>query len=261
MQKITLLLIFGFFLFISCKKSNDNINNNLDILSLNDDNEIDSLKMYGFENPGLENTTYDIKGEKIFLRDGPGKNYKKLINQKATDVIGETQYMQVDYTCTVSIEEEKNNWAKVRVADPSHLSATHYRWIPLENIMKGKDQVSKVNLSQLEYDIISTTENNVSKNYNIYLNINNLSKDEISNFIKQFREKNCSVCTISIFDTKSIKKLINIYPLNQNEYLNFADHFVAWSTFDVPKLVSFYPFQDSKYKEYGGKNFKEQKMK
>ncbi|PQA90790.1 hypothetical protein B0A69_18805 [Chryseobacterium shigense] len=261
MQKTTLLLILGFFSLTNCKKSNTDANINLDTLVLNNDHEIDSLKMYGFNDSNLDKKIYEIKGENIFLRDGPGKKYNKLINQKATDIIGETQYMQVDYTCTISIEQEKNNWAKVRIVEPSHLSATHYGWIPLQNIIKDDSQIPSVNLSQLKYEIISTTENNISKNYNIYLDINNLSKDEISSFVKKFREKNCSVCTISIFDTKSIKNLIDIYPLSKSEYLRFADHFVAWSTFDVPKLVSFYPFQDSKYKEYGGKNFKEQKMK
>lgn len=255
MQK-TLLLILSFSLFISCQKTKKDINNKLDAFHLN-------LKSNSLENndSNSRNTVYDIKGENIFLRDGPGKNYKKIVNQKATDIIGETQYIQIDYTCTVSVEEEKNDWAKVRVVDPSYLSETHYGWIPVKNIVKSRDQNPIVDVSKLQYDIISTTENNVSKNYNIYLNIKNLSKDEIISFIKQFREKNCTTCSISIFDTKSIKELIDIYPLSKTEYLKFADHFVAWSTFDAPKLVSFYPFQDSKYKEYGGKNFKEQKMK
>ncbi|WP_449387905.1 hypothetical protein [Chryseobacterium lineare] len=255
MQK-TLLLILSFSLFISCQKTKKDINNKLDAFHLNS-------KSNSLENNDSDsrNTVYDIKGENIFLRDGPGKNYKKIVNQKATDIIGETQYIQIDYTCTVSVEEEKNDWAKVRVVDPSYLSETHYGWIPVKNIVKSRDQNPIVDVSKLQYDIISTTENNVSKNYNIYINIKNLSKDEIISFIKQFREKNCTTCSISIFDTKSIKELIDIYPLSKTEYLKFADHFVAWSTFDAPKLVSFYPFQDSKYKEYGGKNFKEQKMK
>ncbi|MCT2562195.1 hypothetical protein [Chryseobacterium herbae] len=261
MQRTTLLLILGFFLLANCKKSNTDANNNLDTLVLNNNNEMDSSEMYGFDDSNLEKKIYEIKGENIFLRDGPGKNYDKLVNQKATDVIGEAQYLQVDYTCTISIEQEKNNWAKVRIVEPSHLSATHSGWIPLKNIIKDGSQTPSVNLSQLKYEIISTTENNISKNYNIYLDINNLSKNEISSFVKQFREKNCSDCTISIFDTKSIKNLIDVYPLSKSKYLTFADHFVAWSIFDTPKLISFYPFQDSKYKEYGGKNFKEQKMK
>lgn len=175
--------------------------------------------------------------------------------------MGETQYMQVDYTCTISIVEEKNGWAKIIVVEPSHLSASHYGWIPLENIIKNSSQIPNVDLSKLKYEIISTTENKISKNYNIYLNTQNLSKDEISSFVKQFRDGNCFNCTISIFDTKSIKDLIDVYPLSKNQYLKFADHFVAWSTFDAPKMVSFYPFKDSKYEEYGGKNYKEQKMK
>lgn len=251
MQK-TLLLILCLSSLVNCKKNNSDINNNLRI------SKVDSLEFeeYNSDSEGV----YEIKGENIFLRDGPGKNYKKLVNIKATDILGETHYMQVDYTCTVSIDEEKNGWAKIRVFDPSHLSATHHGWIPLKSIIKNPTQISAVNLANLNYEIISITENNVSKNYNIFLNINHLSKDEISSFVKQFREKNCSTCTISVFDTKSIKDLIEVYPLSKSEYLNFADHFVAWSTFDAPKMVSFYPFQDSKYREYGGKNFKEQKM-
>lgn len=229
MQQVKLLLILGILSFISCKKSSTDINNS-------DVNiEIDSLKMYGFHDSELEDKIYDIQGKGVYLRDGPGEIYKKLVNQKATDAIGEMQYMEVDYTCTVSILEEKNNWAKVKVVEPSHLSSTHYGWIPLKNIVKDINEISSLSLSQFEYEIISTSENNVSKTYNIYLNINNLSKDKISNFIKQFRDKNCSNCTINIFDSKSIKGLVNVYPLSKDQYLKFADHFVAWSTFDVPK--------------------------
>lgn len=259
MKKRILLLFLGLLLLTNCKKDKTNLDIGNENLSHID--EIDSLKMYGFDNSNLEHKIYEIQGKNIFMRDGPGTNYKKLVNQKATDAIGETQYMQVDYTCTVTIEEEKNNWAKVRIVDPSHLSATHYGWIPLKNIITDGSPTPSVILPQLQYDIISTTENNVSKNYNIYLNTNSLSKDEISNFVKQFRENHCSTCTISIFDTKSIKKLLEKYPLNKNEYLKLADHFVAYSTFDTPKLLSFYPFQDSQYTEYGGKNYKEKKMK
>jgi hypothetical protein len=252
MQK-TLLLILFLSSLVNCKKNNADINNNLKI------SKVDSLEFEDYNSDS--EVVYEIKGENIFLRDGPGKNYKKLVNIKATDIIGETHYMQVDYTCTVAIDEEKNGWAKIRIIDPSHLSATHHGWIPLKSIIKDPTQIPAVNLAKLKYEIISVTENNVSKNYNIYLGINNLSKNEISSFIKQFRERNCSTCSISIFDTKTIKDLIEVYPLSKNEYLKFADHFVAWSTFDAPKMVSFYPFQDSKYREYGGENFKEQKMK
>ena len=88
-----------------------------------------------------------------------------------------------------------------------------------------------------------------------------MSKEDIKSFVYQFREKNCSSCTINIYDTKNIKNLIGKYPLKNAEYINFADHFVASSTYDAPKLVSFYPYQDLQYKEYGGKNLKEDKMK
>lgn len=208
-----------------------------------------------------ESKSYPIKGEEIYLREGPGKKFKKLVNVKATEALGETNYMQVDYTCTVKILEEKDGWAQIVVVDPPHLTASYTGWIPLKNIEKGDESSAKVDLSKLKYETILTTENNVSKNYHILLDISDLTKEDIKSFVYQFREKNCSSCTINIYDSKTIKDLIEKYPLKGAEYIKFADHFVASSTFDAPKLVSFYPFQDIQYKEYGGKNLKEDKMK
>jgi len=264
MQKITFLLIISISILINCNKSNNIKINNLDTLNLKNNNIISSSKINGLNDSDISHEIYEIEGESIIVRNGPGKNYNKLINQKATDMIGETQYIKVDYTCRISVEEESNGWAKIKVVDPDYLSATHQGWIPLKYIVKNTHQANSVKLSELEYEIISISKNNNnnnSENYNIYLDVRNLSKKDLFSFIKQFREKNCSTCTISIFDTKSIKNLIDVYPLSKNEYLKFADHFVAWSTFDVPKLVNFYPFQDSQYKDYGGKNFKERKMR
>lgn len=204
---------------------------------------------------------YAIKGEEIFLREGPGTKFPKCVNLKATEVLGETNYMQVDYTCMVSILEEKDGWAKIRVMEPSHLMASHIGWISLENIDKGDEVVEKLDLTKFKYETMLITENNVSKNYHILLDISNLTKENIKSFIYQFREENCSSCTIYIYDTKDIKPLIEKYPLKNNEYVKFADHFVASSTFDVPKFVSFYPYQDIQYKKYGGRNFKEDKLK
>lgn len=208
-----------------------------------------------------ETKSYSIKGEEVFLRDGPGTKFKKLVNIKATEALGETNYMQVDYTCSVNILEEKDGWAKIMVVDPPHLIASHIGWIPLKNIDKGDEPTIKVDLSKLKYETILTTENNASKNYHILLDISNLTKEDIKSFVYQFREKKCSSCTINIYDTKNIKSLIGKYPLKNAEYIKFADHFVASSTFDAPKLVSFYPYQDFQYKEYGGKNLKEDNMK
>lgn len=232
-------------LLTSCKKENKSVTQ-----EFNDETSIQSEET-------AEIKTYSIKGENIFLREGPGTKFNKLVNKKAAQALGETSYLQVDYSCTVEIiEENKDGWVKIRVINPSHLSSTHIGWIPLKSIIKEDTNVTKIDLSKLNYKIISTTENNVSKNYNIFLNEKNLSKDDISSFINQFREKNCSSCTINIFDTEDIKNLIDKYPLKGTEYIKFADHFVATSTFDSPKMVNFYPFQDLQYKEYGGVNFK-----
>lgn len=265
MNRKTILLIFGALSLINCGKTTEkatSLDSDTLIAGVNNNNEIDSLKMFGIDDESEDkNKTYEIKGNNIFLRSGPGSNYKKLVNEKATEALGEINYMQVDYSCVVSIDDEKNGWAKIRVIDPPHLYDSHIGWIPLSNIIKENRPNVNVDYAKFKYEVISTSENNISKNYQLYLDTKNFSKDEIINFIKQFREKNCNSCTINIYDVKSIKNLVNKYPLSKNEYLYFADHFVASSSFDAPKVVAFYPYQDSKYEDYGGKNYKEHKMK
>lgn len=254
-QRTTLTKLFLIVLIFALPNCSSNNNHN----KYNNNTNTSKVEVEQKKQP--EKKTYSIKGEDIFLREGPGKKYNKLVNKKATKIIGETQYLQVDYTCTVSIEKEENGWAKIRVVDPSYLSSSHYGWIPLKNIVKEDEKIEKVDLSKLKYDVISISENKISKNYNVYLDINKLTKDDISSFIKQFRKQNCSSCTINVFDTKKIKKLIGVYPKRNADYIEFADHLVASSPFGAPKVVAFYPLQDSYYKKIGGKNFKKDKLK
>ena len=64
-------------------------------------------------------------------------------------------------------------------------------------------------------------------------------------------------CNIRVYDDLVIKDLINKYPLNDEEYLLFADHFIADLDFNSTK-IQLYPFQDIKYKELGGTNWKKE---
>jgi hypothetical protein len=78
---------------------------------------------------------YGIKGEDILIREGPGKQYPKIVNQKATDILKELEYIQVDNSCKVLVEETKDGWSKIRVVEPDWLNETHIGWIKSEFVI------------------------------------------------------------------------------------------------------------------------------
>lgn len=119
------------------------------------------------------------------------------------------------------------------------------------------DQLSNGKVSQLDdlkFEILATQHFPTTQNFHILLK--DYSKDSLQWFVDTFRSEYCTMqCNIHLYDDPSIKSLITKYPLTDSEYLQFADHFVASSMFEMPE-IDVYPFQDIKYKELGGKNWK-----
>ncbi|MCW0482871.1 hypothetical protein [Gaoshiqia sediminis] len=224
----------------------------------------DSQKGVQIETVSKTPTIYNIEGEDIVIRVGPGGNFDKLINKKATEALGETHYAQVDYTVKVIIEDTNGDWSKIKVVEPDWLSSSHIGWIPTRNIIMGKNDENK-ELEKLDtnsYEILMTEHNAAVENFHVLIKFSDFDKDKIFDFVKKFRNENCTRnCNIMVYDTKSILPLIDKYPLQGKEYIELADHFVAMSSFDAPNLKSWYPYQDFQYKEYGGKNWKKEEIK
>ena len=63
------------------------------------------------------------------------------------------------------------------------------------------------------------------------------------------------------YDSKEIYPLCKQYPLEGNDYILVADHFISESSFDCPNEIWWYPYQDSLYKKYGGRNWKKEPIK
>ncbi|PKP51943.1 MAG: hypothetical protein CVT92_11175 [Bacteroidetes bacterium HGW-Bacteroidetes-1] len=209
-------------------------------------------------------TVYNIEGEDIVIRVGPGEDSDKLVNKKATEALGETQYAQVDYSVKVIIEATDGDWSKIKVVEPDWLSTSHVGWIPTKNIIMDKKNENK-ELEKLDpnsYEILKTEHNAAVENFHVLIKFSDFDKDMIFDFVKKFRNENCTRnCNVLVYDTKSILPLIDKYPLQGKEYIQLADHFVAMSTFDAPNLKSWYPYQDFQYKDYGGKNWKKETIK
>jgi hypothetical protein len=205
---------------------------------------------------------FDIEGEDIALRSGAGQQFDKIVNAKATEALGRTEYCQVDYTTKVKILEESEDWAKIQVVEPDWLSASHIGWIPTKNIIKIKEDKPLAVLKDSEYEIIKTRHNSTVQNFHVLVKKVGFNKDYLHEFTQSFRKKHCIMnCNVSLYDTKSIEPLIGIYPLEKKQYLEFADHLLSISTFDAAELKDWYPYQDFKYKEYGGKNWKKTPVK
>ena len=107
------------------------------------------------------------------------------------------------------------------------------------------------------FEILKTKHNPTVENFYIYYkgpidDVNNIKK-----FIDGFRNAYATKpSNLNLFDSKSILTLIDKYPLVGADYIKFADHFFAYSTFDAPDYIWWYPDQDFTYDEYGGKNKK-----
>lgn len=207
---------------------------------------------------------FGITGGDIDIRKGPGDKFEKLINEKATAALNETQYAQVDNSVKVVILENNGAWSKIKVVDPEWLSNTHIGWIPSKNILKNStnEEIVIEKLNSKDYEILKTNHTPSVQNFHVLIKQKGFDKETVFLFVQRFRHEYCSKnSNVYVYDSKSILPLIDKYPLEGSEYLKLADHFVSMSTFDAKDIKSWYPFQDIQYKEYGGKNWKKEPIK
>ncbi len=234
------------------------------IISITSCSQYDKTSNVNAENDKLENkiktpTLFGINGEDIYLRVGPGNKFDKIINEKGTEAIGETQYCSVDYSTKVAILETKDEWTKIKVIEPEWLSDTYIGWIPSNNLISENEQEKESlgKLDKTEFEILKTDHNSAVQNFHVLLKRKDFDKNYVYQFIKAFRKENCTKnCNVNLYDSKSIEKLIGLYALNDKDYLKMADHLISASTFDATEVRYWYPFQDFHYKEIGGTNWK-----
>ncbi|AOM79506.1 hypothetical protein [Pedobacter steynii] len=207
---------------------------------------------------------YGINAAEIAIRKGPGLKYGKVVNEKATQIIGETQYCEVGFSTKVVTLEREEEWTKIKVVDPEWLSDTYIGWVPSKVIITSEDQEKQSfgRLDPNDYQILKTNHNTIVENFHVLLKHKNFDKNYVYQFIKAFRKENCTKnCNVELYDSKSILNLIDVYPLEGQDYLKMADHLISISSFDASEDSSWYPCQNFKYNELGGKNWKKTPIK
>ncbi|HRG88218.1 MAG TPA: hypothetical protein PLW44_04300 [Chitinophagales bacterium] len=116
-------------------------------------------------------------------------------------------------------------------------------------------------LSADEYEIIGTNHNTAVKNFYVLVKKPGFNQASLTELIKKFKAEHCSGdCNVMLYDSKEISHLLTKYPLENDEYILMADHFIADGLFGSD-YVSWYPYQDFKYRDLGGKNWKKEPIK
>lgn len=98
-------------------------------VTVNSPDKIESLPSDCNASTELSGLEYRVLGDGILIRKGPGTNYDKIINVKATNITGKTHYITIDDSVTVREECKKGDWSWIRVIDPDWLEETHKGWV------------------------------------------------------------------------------------------------------------------------------------
>ena len=193
-----------------------------------------------------------LEDSKLYVNPSEGEI---VLNQKATNAIGETIYCSIDPSCTVNILERQGSWIKIQVVTPDWLTNSHIGWVKSHVI--EMEEAQPLNLVEgQDYKILLQKKQGTVTNYYIQNISCALNQRDLLRFAKALKEKfNCK-CNIYIYEDDSVKELMTQYPLKGKQYIKVADKFAFELSFDG--MASFYPFQDIQYKEFGGSNWKKE---
>lgn len=72
---------------------------------------------------------HGIVGTKINLRSGPGTEYEKVVDPKATEKKGSEQYAMLSTGHLVRVNCRQGKWSQVDTLSPDWLRKTHRGWV------------------------------------------------------------------------------------------------------------------------------------
>lgn len=203
---------------------------------------------------GTQKTEFAVK-DKSYIYKAPKSN-EKVLNQKATDALGEITYCEISRECLVKILETKGDWVKIQVVNPEWLQESHVGWVK-KSCIEIDDKNDKFVVQEgKDYEIMLKEEKGTVTNYYIKNITCKLNDSDLYRFAKAIKEQLGGKCNIEIYASDKVKNLMTKYPLRGQEYIKVADEFVYQLSFDGTDF--YYPLQDIQYKEFGGKNWKKE---
>ena len=108
---------------------------------------------------------YGITGEGVYVRNGAGDSFDKIINEKATSALNSTQFITIDYSTVVYEECTKNGWSWIRVVDPSFLEESHKGWVESKFLIKFQevDRHKSTGIDEVEKNYSNITGTNCAE--------------------------------------------------------------------------------------------------
>lgn len=237
------------------------------ILSTIDKGEIISKRQY-FKKTEKELVFKFFKNRTIEINEGNNNNpvivnWKWDSTEKNKIIIdkgkysGELLLAKLDKDHLTLWQFKKNSLNTIKYV---FIGSESKEWYEDEFIDRYRQENKQYKIEKLDtalYEILKTPHEATVQNFEVLIKYKDFDKENIAKFIKTFRNEFCTnKCNVFIYDSKTIVDLIDKEPLEGENYIKVADHFVAMSTFDTPDNLWWYPFQDNLYKEYGGKNWK-----
>ncbi len=123
-------------------------------------------------------------------------------------------------------------------------------------LIKEFNSKSIFDLNKFNYKILSYEDSGHFEIYFIEL-FGETTTEILEEFSLAFKEKVCfKQCRIYIFNNSNIKELITKYPLEDKEYIQFAESLIAISDFSCENFLDEFPFKDFKYNELKERNLK-----
>jgi hypothetical protein len=204
--------------------------------------------------------------EKLFATKSKKWEYEEEI-RLIFDTYSEKDYHPSALT-GIYFGTEFNREEKLKFIDSlKGLDVKFYDMYRENNSYKLKRQLFHENKREIQnklapnsFEILKKRHFPAVENFYVLYKSDRLDDNSIRYFFKAFRENFATKgCNIHLFDSKEIADLIAKI-IEGEEYIKFADHCIAVSYFETPDEFSRYPFQDFLYKDYGGKNWKKEKI-
>jgi hypothetical protein len=73
-----------------------------------------------------------VTGTDINVRKGPGTEFEKVVNKKASDALGRTHYVKIDAGVTLIEFCQDGEWSYVEVDEPDWLRKSHIGWVHMK---------------------------------------------------------------------------------------------------------------------------------
>lgn len=81
------------------------------------------------ENDDITGNVHAVNGSIINIRQGPGREFDRVVDEDASDKKGSTQYAKVSKGHIVRVNCQKGQWSQINVLSPDWLRQSHRGWV------------------------------------------------------------------------------------------------------------------------------------